>query len=441
MEVVATGHQFPYVRIVVLNYNGGDVTLRCLNSLQNINYPTERFEICLIDNGSTDGLDWKIPRMYPTVKYHLSLTNEGFARGCNLGMEDLEGIDAIALVNNDAVVQPSFLSVLVDTLFGSERIAAVSPLMMLDLEASGFDIWPLNGKCVKLSGFRNFGSTVNFHLDTRWVLTESGAVTNTDASVWSTDLRPHSLQQVQIELSGKPGEVISITSGDFSQQISLSREPTWYDIEIPLSPVSVVNNAGGILTEKWFGGDRGFRQIDRGQFNSSSEVFTFCGGAVLIKSSFLRTVGVFDSDYFLYYEDTELSLRGQRFGWSFMYNPNTLVFHRHSYSSVENSAFFNFWVDRNRRMTLIRHAPLHVAVAATLGILPYYLKRIVSSLWRGVHYRRKAAFLRGRRLFREMLSCVKAVPSAYKKRVFYSRHATHKIDYRRWLVKRAHQCE
>ncbi len=439
--MVAPGHQLPYVRIVVLNYNGGDVTLRCLNSLQNISYPTERFEICLIDNGSTDGLDWKIPKVYPTVKYYLSLTNEGFARGCNLGMVDLEGIDAVALINNDAVVQPSFLSVLVDTLFGSERIAAVSPLMMLDLEASGFDISPLNGKCIKLSGFKNFESNVYFNLDTRWGLTKSGAVTNTDASIWSTDLPPHSPQQVQIELSGEPGEVVSVTSGDFSQQIILTPEPTWCNIEIPLSPVSVVNNAGGILTEKWFGGDRGFRQIDRGQFNSSSEIFTFCGGAVLLKSDFLRDVGLFDPNYFLYYEDTELSLRGQRFGWSFMYNPNTRVFHRHSYSSVENSAFFNFWVDRNRRMTLIRHAPFHVAVIATLGILPRYLKRIVFLFWRGVRYRRKAAFLRAKSLFREMLSCVKAVPNAYKKRIFYSRHATHRIDYRRWLVKRLDRCE
>ena len=41
------------VNIFVLNWNGKDITLDCLNSLKKITYPNTH--VIVIDNGSTDG--------------------------------------------------------------------------------------------------------------------------------------------------------------------------------------------------------------------------------------------------------------------------------------------------------------------------------------------------------------------------------------------------
>ena len=40
-------------------------------------------------------------------------------------------------------------------------------------------------------------------------------------------------------------------------------------------------------------------------------MFAWCGGAVLLRPTYLDEVGLFDERLFLYYEDTDLSWRGQ----------------------------------------------------------------------------------------------------------------------------------
>jgi len=409
--------------------------------LLRIDYPANRFEIFVVDNGSVDGLDWRIRRNYPTVKYFLSLTNEGFARGCNIGMSDLSKIDAIALVNNDAIVEPSFLTELTNALFHADHIAGVSPLMLLDIQAQGFDISSASGSCIKLSGLKRAEQSVKYQVDTRWSLTPSGATLNATGSVWTPASSENENGGYEIELSGPEGSVARITSGRSVQEIEIGSKPAWYRITVPVSNVSIVNNAGGIITNKWFGGDRGFKQINVGQFDEECEVFTFCGGAVLLRSTFLAEVGLFDPSYFLYYEDTELSLRGRRKGWNFVFTPRTTVMHRHSFSSVENSAFFNFWVDRNRRITLIRHAPLSVAIRATVSIVPHYTTKIAISLLRAFRYRRRASLERAARLLREMLSCLKAVPTAFKRRLLYAKTSEMSIDFDKWLTEVSEPCE
>ena len=44
------------VRAVVLNYNGGALTLECLRRLRATEWPRSRFEVVLVDNASSDGV-------------------------------------------------------------------------------------------------------------------------------------------------------------------------------------------------------------------------------------------------------------------------------------------------------------------------------------------------------------------------------------------------
>ena len=46
----------PYVRVVVLDYDGGALTLDCLDSLARTEWPADRMEVVLVVNGSLDDL-------------------------------------------------------------------------------------------------------------------------------------------------------------------------------------------------------------------------------------------------------------------------------------------------------------------------------------------------------------------------------------------------
>ncbi|MYA76180.1 MAG: glycosyltransferase family 2 protein [Gemmatimonadetes bacterium] len=108
----------PHVTIVILNWNREADTLECLDSLARMNYPS--FSIVVVDNGSTDGSPEAIERWGCE---HLPLTlirngeNLGFVRGSNQGMRHAISTDTdyVFLLNNDTVVEPDALSLLVAT--------------------------------------------------------------------------------------------------------------------------------------------------------------------------------------------------------------------------------------------------------------------------------------------------------------------------------------
>ena len=122
-------------------------------------------------------------------------------------------------------------------------------------------------------------------------------------------------------------------------------------------PAGVIQNAGSLLLSDGSGGDRGSGEPDAGQFDKREEVFAFCGAAALLRREALADVGVFDEDYFMYYEDTDLSWRLRLRGWRVVYEPRAVVDHWHAASSGRDSKFMRFHADRNRLFTVLKNAP------------------------------------------------------------------------------------
>jgi len=77
--------------------------------------------------------------------------------------------------------------------------------------------------------------------------------------------------------------------------------------------------------------DRGSEQQDRGQFDRSEYVFGATGAAMLIRRAALTDLAiedeVFDEDFFLYHEDTDLSWRANLLGWKVLYEPSATAVH------------------------------------------------------------------------------------------------------------------
>jgi len=46
--------EYPFISVIIPTYNESEYILRCLESLKNLDYPKSRYEIIVVDNGSTD---------------------------------------------------------------------------------------------------------------------------------------------------------------------------------------------------------------------------------------------------------------------------------------------------------------------------------------------------------------------------------------------------
>jgi len=107
---------YPKVSIVVLNWNNFRDTKECLESLEKISYPN--YEIIIVDNGSIDGSTRRIQKEFPDYIYIYNDKNLGFGEGTNVGMRYAvkTGADYIFWINNDMIVDRSFLEPLVQAM-------------------------------------------------------------------------------------------------------------------------------------------------------------------------------------------------------------------------------------------------------------------------------------------------------------------------------------
>jgi GT2 family glycosyltransferase len=105
---------------VVLNWNGRDDTLACLQSLTRVEQAP--LEIVCVDNGSTDGSQRAVRERFPEVVLIEAGANLGYSGGNNLGIRHAlaRGAQWVMLVNNDA-------SVASDVIGGFQRAAAARP--------------------------------------------------------------------------------------------------------------------------------------------------------------------------------------------------------------------------------------------------------------------------------------------------------------------------
>lgn len=101
------------VAVVVVNFKGIEDTVNCLKSLEVQTF--KNFTIVAIENGSGDGsikefekLEKKYGKKIHTIYNH---TNTGFTGGVNTGIKWALGqnYDGIILLNNDAVVEPTWI--------------------------------------------------------------------------------------------------------------------------------------------------------------------------------------------------------------------------------------------------------------------------------------------------------------------------------------------
>ena len=379
----------PIVRVVVLNFDGGDMTLDCLDSLLASDWPSDRLDIVMVDNGSLDDVVERVATdvRYRTIRVLEPLANLGFAGGCNLGIGVAGDHEYVALLNNDATVDPGWLRAMVPVAESDPCIGAVAAKMLFADRFHGieFDVPEASHILssehrllgVRVSGVRLDGVRVDDRLAfdegfhgaeppqlkdgeelARWSSAAAALRVASDGSAPST---------ISVRLSCLEPRPFTLRSGIDTVTGTVGPDAEWIEVRIPPEPFDVINNVGSNLFAGGFGGDRGFLEVDEGQYDEPADVFAWCGGAVLLKRSYLDEIGTFDERFFMYYEDTDLSWRGRLRGWRYVYEPGALVRHHHAQSSGVGSDFFRFHTERNRLLVLAKNAPAELALRSGAG--------------------------------------------------------------------------
>jgi GT2 family glycosyltransferase len=96
------------------------------------------FETIVVDNASSDGSIELVRARHPSVKIVELPENLGFARAVNAGIRVASG-ESIALLNNDAVPEPSWLSALVRCLDLHPKAAAVTSKLLTHRDPTAVD--------------------------------------------------------------------------------------------------------------------------------------------------------------------------------------------------------------------------------------------------------------------------------------------------------------
>lgn len=153
---------------------------------------------------------------------------------------------------------------------------------------------------------------------------------------------------------------------------------------------------------------RGIDSVDDGTFDNTLEIDFATGCCFLIKREVLEKVGLFNEDYFAYFEDAEYSKRVVDTGFKIFYNGNALIYHKVSRTTEIGSPLTDYYLTRNR----------------LLFGFEYACKRTKFALWRQALWQ----FVFGRAAQREAVKDFFAGKTGAKNEQKWNNNAKYQVD-------------
>jgi GT2 family glycosyltransferase len=143
------------------------------------------------------------------------------------------------------------------------------------------------------------------------------------------------------------------------------------------------HTAGDLYRVDGIPGNRGVWQQDEGQYEHEEEVFSANGGSAAYRRSMLDQIGLLDEDFFYSCEDIDLAWRAQLAGWSCIYTPDAVVFHKLSATGGGKTA--SFFDGRNFIYLLAKDYPSDLFRTHWRAILQaqWRITREALRAWRG----------------------------------------------------------
>ena len=272
----------PKIVVVILNWNGSEDTLECLESLRQIAY--SNYSIIIVDNASSDDSLERIRK---------------YCRG-------------------EIVVKSSFFKY-------SRRNKPVETIEYTKEESEKTE---LNFRDITLiKNDKNYGFAEGNNIGIRYGLNNLDLdyilLLNNDTVVDHNFL----------------GELIKISESNPHIGF-VSPKTYYYDFN---NKQNVINFAGGSLN--MFKGQSqsiGVNEVDNGQYDQIKTVEYGEGSCLLIKREVLEKIGLFDTKYFAYWEEADLCTRGNKAGYMSVYVPKAKIWHKVSASTDDPTKLYYY---------------------------------------------------------------------------------------------------
>ena len=347
------------VSVIIVNYNGKRYIDTLFQSLNNLELDDIKLEIIFVDNASSDDSVEYLENNYASenLKIVKSKENTGFAGGNNLGVENSEG-KYVVLLNNDTKVDKYWIKTLYNRIKDDSSIGMINSKLLffydfIKICTKTNDKFKINKK-VLINGN-------DYEIDNKFAknLLLEDKMTCFGHSYFyiplldgeeceynfSFKLEDYNMDTDYILINDNK----FIPSDDGSINIKLSKE------EVLQYKKILIQNAGSGINENYDGYDIGMAEEDSEKYSKEYEINNGCGASIIMLKDDFMKAGMFDENFFMYYEDTDLSYRIRKLGKKIIYYPDSIVRHIHTGSSKEWSPFFVFHVVRNKALFVYKN--------------------------------------------------------------------------------------
>lgn len=154
------------------------------------------------------------------------------------------------------------------------------------------------------------------------------------------------------------------------------------------------------------------------------EVFGATGGGAIYRAAIFDDIDMFDEDFFMYYEDVDLSFRAQLAGWKVRFTPKAIAYHKVGASSkkVPGLAVYNTF--KNLPLVFIKNIPRQLFWYIGIRFFLTYWLIFASAVRHG----------NGWPAFKGILASIIRKPAAYHKRWSIQKNRKVPVDYIRSII-------
>lgn len=132
----------------------------------------------------------------------------------------------------------------------------------------------------------------------------------------------------------------------------------------------VLNEKGNV----WFdGGEIDTNRYSAGHLKNKTDYISGC--CMLIKKDVFNEIGMFDENFFMYYEDADFCIRARRAGFHINIDTALTAYHNtaHSPQATKN---MQYYLARNHLYFLKKHAPIHIKLREYIRLPKTILEHI-----------------------------------------------------------------
>ncbi|MEO8209854.1 MAG: glycosyltransferase family 2 protein [bacterium] len=124
-----------------------------------------------------------------------------------------------------------------------------------------------------------------------------------------------------------------------------------------------IDDAGDFIKKRGSPYARGYGEKDKSQYDKEEYIFGACAGAALYKKEVFDKVGLFDEDFFAYYEDVDFSFRMQMAGYKCFYNPKALCYHKRGATTDMKDGYRTMLCEKNLIALRLKNYPLGMLIS------------------------------------------------------------------------------